>query len=335
MAHAVTVRKNGDSNHLLRRTAADSSTRMAINGYCPHFFHSLAHRDRAGVREFPMWRGLLTVAPKPWRRRMTAPLRRPSGLQALRLRAFRHDPSNFNHKERKEHKENPDLLRSLCSLWLEKRSTRQVYDQSKVQLAEFGYSPYGRELGSNNRALTTRGYTGHTRESALGGGYYAPFRYYMPSLARWEKRDPLGMVDGPNVYGYVRGDVVGHFDEFGLSRSSRCRQELVAAQGACYISLAAMGVAMMSIIKGASKCLVVCIVPTNPLCLKCVVVSIGISAIPVIASAVLSGLGVPDPADWTCKKTLCMLRDCMQSTKKNPSQSKAQCHQESSSSCSV
>ena len=31
------------------------------------------------------------------------------------------------------------------------------------------------------------------------GLYYAPERYYSPFLASWTTRDPLGMVDGPNV----------------------------------------------------------------------------------------------------------------------------------------
>ena len=96
-------------------------------------------------------------------------------------------------------------------------STRNVYDQSKDQVAEFMYTPYGRELFATNRALTTRGYTGHAQEAALGGAYYAPFRYYHPSLARWEKRDPLGMVDGPNVYAYVGGNVVNLHDPMGLA----------------------------------------------------------------------------------------------------------------------
>ena len=29
--------------------------------------------------------------------------------------------------------------------------------------------------------------------------YYFPYRWYSPSAARWLTRDPLGMVDGPNV----------------------------------------------------------------------------------------------------------------------------------------
>jgi RHS repeat-associated protein len=45
--------------------------------------------------------------------------------------------------------------------------------------------------------------------------YYFPYRWYSPSAARWLTRDPLGMVDGPNVYGYVRGMPINLIDEEG------------------------------------------------------------------------------------------------------------------------
>ena len=48
------------------------------------------------------------------------------------------------------------------------------------------------------------------------GLYYAPHRYYSPFQARWTTRDPLGMVDGPNVYAYVRGNPVNFRDPLGL-----------------------------------------------------------------------------------------------------------------------
>ena len=48
--------------------------------------------------------------------------------------------------------------------------------------------------------------------------YRAPYRMYDPDSARWTTRDPLGMVDGPNLYGYVGGMAVGRVDGFGLSK---------------------------------------------------------------------------------------------------------------------
>ena len=58
-------------------------------------------------------------------------------------------------------------------------------------------------------------FTGHQWDGE-SGLYYAPYRYYSPFQARWTTRDPLGMIDGPNVYAYVRGDPLGFSDPTGL-----------------------------------------------------------------------------------------------------------------------
>ncbi len=84
-------------------------------------------------------------------------------------------------------------------------STRGVYNSDKTPYAGLEHTPYG-ELYASSGSISdiTRRYTGHDWDAAAGL-YYAPYRYYSPGLARWITRDPLGMVDGPNVYGYVRG----------------------------------------------------------------------------------------------------------------------------------
>jgi RHS repeat-associated protein len=54
-------------------------------------------------------------------------------------------------------------------------------------------------------------------ESGTGANlYFAPYRFYNPQLARWMSRDPLGMVDGPNVYAYVVGNPLSRIDPLGL-----------------------------------------------------------------------------------------------------------------------
>ena len=47
------------------------------------------------------------------------------------------------------------------------------------------------------------------RSSHVGARYYAPW------LARWTAADPAGMVDGPNLYAYVRGNPVRLVDPDG------------------------------------------------------------------------------------------------------------------------
>jgi RHS repeat-associated protein len=50
-----------------------------------------------------------------------------------------------------------------------------------------------------------------------GVGLYAfPFRSYSPALARFLQRDPLGYIDGPNLYEYVRSMPTYYVDSLGL-----------------------------------------------------------------------------------------------------------------------
>ena len=77
------------------------------------------------------------------------------------------------------------------------------------------YTPYGAKFegaSGDERFM----FTGHQWDGE-SGLYYAPFRYYSPFQARWTTRDPLGMVDGPNVYAYVMGNPVRLIDPLGLS----------------------------------------------------------------------------------------------------------------------
>jgi len=101
-------------------------------------------------------------------------------------------------------------------------SSRGVYNSDKTHYAALEYTPYG-ELYASSGSISgiTRRYTGHDWDDAAEL-YYAPYRYYAPGLARWLTRDPLGMVDGPNVYGYVRGKPVKQKDTLGLVTTSGC-----------------------------------------------------------------------------------------------------------------
>jgi RHS repeat-associated protein len=58
------------------------------------------------------------------------------------------------------------------------------------------------------------GFTG--REHELDSGLvYARARYLNPAVGRWDRPDPLGMVDGPNRYQYVRGRATQASDPMG------------------------------------------------------------------------------------------------------------------------
>ncbi len=46
---------------------------------------------------------------------------------------------------------------------------------------------------------------------------YFGYRYYDPQLGRWISPDPLGTVDGPNLYAYARNNPMKYVDYFGLN----------------------------------------------------------------------------------------------------------------------
>ncbi|WP_437575045.1 RHS repeat-associated core domain-containing protein [Sorangium sp. So ce887] len=59
-------------------------------------------------------------------------------------------------------------------------------------------------------------YTSKEKDEETGLYYYGA-RYYAPWLGRWTSADPAGMVDGPNLYEYVRGNPVGMIDPSGMA----------------------------------------------------------------------------------------------------------------------
>jgi RHS repeat-associated protein len=84
-------------------------------------------------------------------------------------------------------------------------SVRAVYDADKALTGDYDYTPYGSIYAQTGATALTdlpAAFTGKPLDPA-SGLYSFPYRIYSPELARWLSRDPLGMVDGPNVYGYV------------------------------------------------------------------------------------------------------------------------------------
>jgi RHS repeat-associated protein len=82
------------------------------------------------------------------------------------------------------------------------------------------YHPYGATayLAGTSAAEVSRKryrYTGKERDEETGL-YYHGARYYAPWLGRWTAADPKGLVDGSNLYAYVRGNPVRLTDPDGF-----------------------------------------------------------------------------------------------------------------------
>jgi RHS repeat-associated protein len=104
-----------------------------------------------------------------------------------------------------------------------------VYDQAKAETAAVEHLPYGDRYAATGDAPYHE-FTGKPWDDDAGL-FYFPYRYYAPTIARWITPDPLNLVDGPNVYGYVRACPIESFDAFGLSEC--CAQNCGDALQCC------------------------------------------------------------------------------------------------------
>ena len=94
-------------------------------------------------------------------------------------------------------------------------SARALYSSAKAEVGTLEFNPYGDTYASTG-TQPAYSFTGKSYDSSIGM-FYFPFRYYSPEMDRWITRDPLGMVDGPNLYGYVLNTPIALLDEHGLS----------------------------------------------------------------------------------------------------------------------
>jgi RHS repeat-associated protein len=94
-------------------------------------------------------------------------------------------------------------------------STRRLRNASKTSLGLYEYQPYG-EMYSESGATAKYKFAGMYYSPDLAT-YYTLSRYYNPMLARWTTRDPSGMDDGTNVYGYGKGRPILGSDPLGFA----------------------------------------------------------------------------------------------------------------------
>jgi RHS repeat-associated protein len=95
-------------------------------------------------------------------------------------------------------------------------TVRQWRFANKNSARAIEYDPYGNIYGQSGFFNMPRIYAHHEFDSALKQ-YRAPFRHYRPTMARWTTPDPMGMIDGPNMYGYVGGNPIANADPTGQS----------------------------------------------------------------------------------------------------------------------
>ena len=83
------------------------------------------------------------------------------------------------------------------------------------------FAPYGEKISGYDSL--PRDYALHVQDPYTLC-YHAPYREYAAGWARWTTRDPLGMIDGPNMYEYVNSAPIGTVDALGLFTTRQCKE---------------------------------------------------------------------------------------------------------------
>ncbi|GMW03803.1 MAG: hypothetical protein AMXMBFR84_49370 [Candidatus Hydrogenedentota bacterium] len=94
-------------------------------------------------------------------------------------------------------------------------SIRSYYDDSSEHVGSSEFAPFGSYFSATASQALTKSFGGIERESQ-SGAHLAFFRSYDSVTTRWMTRDPLSMIDGPNMYGYVRSNPIMRTDKYGL-----------------------------------------------------------------------------------------------------------------------
>ena len=112
-----------------------------------------------------------------------------------------------------------DQLRYSLSDHL-RSSTLELDDGAGILTQEHYYPFGGTACWAGKNALAVKNktirYSGKERDAT--GLYYYGYRYYAPWLQRWAGPDPLGVVEGLNVYRYVGNHPICYSDLDGRSR---------------------------------------------------------------------------------------------------------------------
>ena len=103
-------------------------------------------------------------------------------------------------------------------------------------------------------ALVGNRYMFTGRELDLETGlYYYRFRYYSATLGRFLQRDPMGDVEGMNLYAYVRNMPVSRKDAYGLESSDEVEKELRKLLESKFPSIKSMSVTRYILEKGLNS----------------------------------------------------------------------------------
>jgi len=94
-------------------------------------------------------------------------------------------------------------------------SITDLTDNLGAVVQSYVYDSFGNIVLQNGSLINPYTYTGREFDEE-SGLYYYRHRYYDPVNGRFIQEDPLGLLDGPNIYTYVTNNPINFIDPFGL-----------------------------------------------------------------------------------------------------------------------
>jgi RHS repeat-associated protein len=105
---------------------------------------------------------------------------------------------------------------------------------------KYNFEAFGNVVAKTGSLVNSRLF--QTKEAnAKSGLIYFGARWYNPTLGRWLSPDPLGIVDGPNIYAYLNNDPVNKTDPWGLCFNTNYYHGYMWATSAVAIGLPSGG----------------------------------------------------------------------------------------------
>jgi RHS repeat-associated protein len=95
-------------------------------------------------------------------------------------------------------------------------NTSEITDASGAVLNQYAYQPFGERLAGQESIENPFQFVGE--HGVMHEGHDLLFmraRYYDPQTGRFTQRDPVGSVQGPNLYDYASGDPLNRLDPSG------------------------------------------------------------------------------------------------------------------------
>ncbi len=86
-------------------------------------------------------------------------------------------------------------------------SVTELIDEDENMVNQYRYTPFGESIVKIEGVFNPYQYTGRRFDNETGQYYYRA-RMYSSTQGRFLSQDPLGMVDGPNMYVYARNNPI-------------------------------------------------------------------------------------------------------------------------------